>query len=121
MKKIYYNKLIRDKIPEKIEKSGGTGFYRILKKKEYEAKLIQKVEEEASGLTAAKSKQELTDELADVIEVIEEIKKVKKITDKQIKTARRKNMTKKGGFKKRIFLNWTSDTGYRTNEKRYKK
>jgi len=121
MKKITYNKLIRDNIPARIENSGGVGSYRKLNGKEFEKKLIQKVEEEASGLTAAKSKQELTYELADVIEVIEEIKKVKKISNKQIATARQKNMKKKGGFKKRIFLRWTSDTGYRTNEKCYKK
>ena len=121
MKKIYYNKLIRDRIPDRIENSGGIGSYRILNSKEFEKRLIQKVEEEASGLISAESKQELTDELADVIEVVEEIKRIKKISGKQITVARQKNMKRKGGFKKRIFLNWASDTGYRTNEKRYKK
>ncbi len=121
MKRIYYNKLIRDRIPDRIENSGGIGSYRILNSKEFEKKLIQKVEEEASGLTATRSKKELIDELADVIEVIEEIKKIKKVSNKQIAIARKKNMRKKGGFKKKIFLKWTSDTGYKTNEKRYKK
>lgn len=121
MKKIYYNKLIRDKIPQKIRKSGGRALYRILNNQTFIKQLIQKVEEEASGLKSAKSKQELISELADVIEVIEEIKKVKKITNKQILTARKENMSKKGGFKKKLFLVWASDTGYKSNERRYKK
>jgi len=74
-----------------------------------------------SGLKSAKSKEELISELADVIEVIEEIKKVKKNKSRQISVARKENMFKKGGFKKKLFLVWASDTGYKSNEKRYKK
>jgi len=121
MKKIHYNKLIRDKIPEKIKKSGAAASYRILPKTEFEKSLIRKVEEEASGMQAAKSKKELISEIADVVDVLEEIKKVKKITNKQVLAAQEKNFQKKGGFKKKIFLKWTSDSGYRTNEKRYDK
>ena len=50
MKKIYYNKLIRDKIPEKIKKSGGDFKARKLKPKEFEKELIKKAGEEADGL-----------------------------------------------------------------------
>jgi len=119
MRKIHYNKLIRDKIPSRIKKGGAKASYRILNKKSFEKELIKKVEEEASGLVTAKSKKELINELADITEVIEEIKKVKKINTRQINSARKKNMAKKGGFKKRIFLRWSSDNGYKTNEKRY--
>ena len=119
MKKIYYHKLIRDRIPLKIKKSGGQAQYRILNKKQFEKELIKKVGEESDGLLSAKSKKELVSELADVIEVIEEIKKSKKISSKKITAARKKNMKKKGGFKKRLYLVWSEDTGYRTNERRY--
>lgn len=118
MKRVYYNKLIRDKLPEIIKSKGADAKYKILSKKQFEKYLILKVEEEASALPSAKTKKELINELADVMEVIEEIKKLKRITDKEIKIERKKNMDKKGGFKKKIFLVWSEDTGYKTNEKR---
>ena len=119
MKKIYYNKLIRDRIPEKIRKSGGDFEIRKLKTKEFEKELIKKAGEEADGLFAAKTKKELISELADVLDVIEEIKKLKRITITQIKKAQREVTKIKGGFKKKLFLVWSSDTGYKTNERTY--
>lgn len=121
MKKIHYNKLVRDKIPEVIEKSGGIYEIKKLKKAEFERELIKKVGEEATGLLSAKNKKELTSELADIVDVLEEIKKLKKISAQEIKKARKAGFAKKGGFKKKIFLAWTSETGYRSNERRYKK
>jgi len=121
MKKIYYHKLIRDRIPIKIKKSGSQARYRILSKKQFEKELYKKVGEEASGLLSAKTKGELISELADIIEVIEAIKKFKKVSDKELVVAKKGNMKKKGGFKKRLYLVWAEDTGYRTNERKYKK
>lgn len=118
MKKIYYRKLIRDKIPEKIKSKGSELSFRVLNKRDFVRELIKKVGEEASGLLSARTKKELINELADVIDVIEEIKKMKKISSKEIEDARKKSMTKKGGFKDRIFLIWSSDDKYRTNERR---
>ena len=118
IKKIYYHKLVRDKIPEIIEKSGGAAKFKKLTAKQFEKELLKKVGEESSALPGVKSKKELIDELADVIEVIDEIKKFKKIMEKQIKKARKANMDRKGGFKKKLYLVWSEDTGYRTNENR---
>ena len=69
---------------------------------------------------SSKTKDELASELADVIAVIEEIKRLKRITSKQILKALNENFDKKGGFNKRLFLVWSSDTGYKTNERRNK-
>jgi len=98
MKKIHYNKLIRDKIPERIKKSGGQMRIEKLNVKDFEKELIRKVGEEASGLLSTKNKKELTSELADVLDVIDEIKSFKKITSVQIKTAQKAAHNKKGGF-----------------------
>jgi len=121
MKKIYYHKLIRDKIPEKMKKAGASFVVKKLNSKKYEKELIKKVGEESDGLLVAKSKDELVSELADVVEVMEEIKKFKRISHKKLKEARKENMSRKGGFKKRLYLVWAEDTGYRTNERKYKK
>lgn len=121
MKKIFYNKVIRDKIPSRITAAGADYDAQTLSKKQFEKELIKKVEEEASGMQQAKSKKELVSEIADVIDVIEEIRSIKKITKRDIEIARIANFKRKGGFKRRLWLRWSSDNGYKTNEKRYNK
>ena len=121
MKKIYYNKLIRDKIPEKIKKSGGDYKIKKLKNENFKLELVKKVGEEASGLLSVKTKRELINELADILDVIEEIKRFKKIKNRQIKNAQKLNFKVKGGFKKKLFLFWSSGTDYKSNERKYKK
>jgi predicted house-cleaning noncanonical NTP pyrophosphatase (MazG superfamily) len=109
--------LIRDKIPEKIRRDRGAEFEtRTLKQKEFERELVQKVVEEAGGLVNARSRKELVGELADILVVIGEIIKVKKIDKAELDEVVAENVERKGGFHKRIFLVWSSDTGYRTNE-----
>lgn len=121
IKKIYYNKLVRDRIPQVIEKAGGVAKFKKLTSKQFEKELLKKVGEEAGGLLGAKSKKELVSELADVVEVVEEIKRFKKITEPELKKVMEVNMEKKGGFKKKLFLVWSEDTGYKTNERTYSK
>lgn len=116
MKKIYYNKLIRDKIPEKMDRAGAAYEIRTLGKTEFEKELIKKVEEEASGILAAKNKNEITEELADILDVAEEIRRHWKIKPSCIRKAQKENAIKKGGFSKRTYLVWSEDTGYKTNE-----
>jgi predicted house-cleaning noncanonical NTP pyrophosphatase (MazG superfamily) len=116
--KVYYRKLIRDKIPEKIASAGATCSVRTLSPEEYESALLAKVEEEASGVAAATSRAVLIDELADVLAVIQEIRLFRDISDEELEAAYRKGFEKKGGFTKRLFLEWSSDDGYTSNEKK---
>ncbi len=115
---IHYNKLIRDNIPAKIAAAGAECETRILSDQEFERELIKKVEEEASGMSAATTKEELIEEIADVLDVITEVKLLKGITDLEIRAAQEKALQKKGGFTKKLFLLWSSDDGYKTNEKK---
>src|SRR4030066_1347555 len=121
MKKIFYRKLIRDRIPEKMTRVGATYETRKLGKREFERELLKKVGEEASGLLAAKNKNDIIKELADVLDVAEEVRKHWKIKPSCIRTRQKENALKKGGFKKKIYLVWSEDTGYRTNERKCKK
>lgn len=121
MKKIYYRKLIRDGVAAKM-RSNGTAFEtRRLNKKEFEKCLLAKAEEEAGGVANARTRTELMDEICDVLAVIDEIKKFKKISSVQLQKARKENMKKKGGFAQRLWLEWSADTDYRSNEKKGKK
>ena len=116
MEKVFYNKLIRDKIPDKMNSKGKVFEVRELDEQEFEKELIKKVEEEASGLQAAQTKEELISEMADVLDVIDEIKKLKNISDEEIKNEQAKNLDKKGGFEKKIFLVWSQKDDYQSNE-----
>ena len=121
MKKFFYRKLIRDKIPEKMTRVGAAYEIRKLKKKEFGKELLKKVGEEASGLLATKNKKDIVEELADVLDVAEEIRRHWKIKPSCLTKKQKENARKKGGFQKRIYLVWSEDTGYRTNERKYRK
>jgi predicted house-cleaning noncanonical NTP pyrophosphatase (MazG superfamily) len=114
--RVYYNKLIRDKIPEKIAKEGSACEVRELSDEEFEFELVKKVEEEARGMANSASREELMSELADVEAVLDEIKKLKNVTSEELETFKERNFEKKGGFDKRLFLIWSSDDGYTSNE-----
>ena len=66
MKRITYNKLVRDRIPEIIEKSGNKCIIEILSNEEYIEMLDKKLDEEL----AEYHKVENIEELADLLEVI---------------------------------------------------
>lgn len=104
MKKIKYNKLIRDKILEISKANGTVCDSRILDSEEFKAELLQKLTEEATEVKKAESKQDITDELADVSEVIRAIQKEFAITDSEIEAARLKKLDIRGGFDQKIYL-----------------
>lgn len=121
MKKIYYQKLIRDRIPEKMTQAGAAYEVRKMGKKEFERELLKKVGEEASGLLTAKNKGEIIEELADILDVAEEIRRHWKIKPSLLKQKQKENAARKGGFRKKIYLVWSEDTGYKTKERKYEK
>ena len=121
IKKIHYNKLIRDGIPIIMDEKGVKYKISRLPKKRFKLELLKKIGEESSALPKLKNKKDIVNELADVIAVIDELKKIYKITDRDIKIELKNNYKKKRGFNKKLFLHWSQDTGYRTNERRYSK
>lgn len=121
MKKIYYRKLVRDKIPKRIEESGGKYETKTLSVSSFNKEILKKVEEEASGLSKAKVKSDIVAEMGDLLDVLTEVKKVFGLKTVELKESRRKEMKRKGGFTKRTYLVWAEDTGYRSNEKKGKK
>jgi len=121
MKKIYYNKLVRDKIPERIEASGGEYSIKKLNNRDYRKELIKKVGEESDGVVKAKDRKDIIDELGDLLDVLDELRSNLKIKFTELSSSRKVAFIKKGGFKKRLFLVWSEDTGYKSNERKYDK
>ena len=109
MKKIIYNKLIRDKIPEIIRNDNQIPKIQILKKKEFIKELKNKVLEEGKELIEAKTKKEILDELIDLQELIVYIIKENKISKSEITRKRKEKNKNRGSFKKRLFLEYVKD------------
>jgi predicted house-cleaning noncanonical NTP pyrophosphatase (MazG superfamily) len=117
MSKVYYNKLIRDKIPDKIKKKGEACEVReISNDEEYEQELLKKISEEASSLSRVRSREEFLDEYTDLIVVLNTIISLQKFSESDVKKALENNLEKKGGFEKRHFLHWSEDSDYKSNE-----
>jgi len=117
MKKIHYNKLIRDRVPSNMKKKGVQFRVTTLTTEKTKRELLRKVGEEASALPVVRDRSELISELGDVLDVIDEIVRVNKISHSDLQSARGLAMKKKGGFRKRYYLHWSADNGYRTNER----
>lgn len=107
MKKYYHQKLIRDKIPEKIKATGDDYETSVLGKTEFEKELKTKLVEESNEVARA-SKEELLNELADVLELIKSIASHHKIPFLKIQKFQEEKRKKRGGFKKKLFLVWST-------------
>jgi predicted house-cleaning noncanonical NTP pyrophosphatase (MazG superfamily) len=109
-KKYYHQKLIRDRIPERIKETGDVGEIRVLGKVEFGKELKRKLIEESKELAEA-PKKELLNELADVLELTRSVASHFKIPFFKVEKFRAEKRKKRGGFKKRLFLVWSTGKG----------
>jgi predicted house-cleaning noncanonical NTP pyrophosphatase (MazG superfamily) len=117
MGRVYYNKLIRDRIPEKIAAAGSLCAVRTIEDPaELEQELLKKVGEEAHALSMVRDRGAFLDEYADLMVVLTELQNRMGYTDQEVADAIRDNAARKGTFAKQLFLVWSSDDGYQSNE-----
>lgn len=95
-----YNKLVRDKIPEIIEKSGKTCTVEKLTDEKYIVMLDAKLTEELAEYQESKS----LEELADLLEVMGAVVKARGYSWDELTKVRKKKLEERGGFEKRILL-----------------
>ena len=98
-----YNKLVRDKIPSIIHKTGGTCITSTLSDKEYLLELDKKLMEELQEYQESKS----LEELADICEVIRCIVKARGWSIQQLESKVDEKATKRGTFYNKVFLEST--------------
>ncbi len=103
-KKVVFNKLVRDKIPQYIKSCGNDCDCKVVGVKEYKELLKKKVIEESEELIKAKTKKDITEEIADVYEIVDALARSHGIRKNTIDALRREKNKKKGAFKKRIKL-----------------
>lgn len=115
--RVYYNKLIRDNIPDMIHaKREKCEVRQITDIQEFQQELFKKIKEEATSLAMVRSKEDFLAEYSDLMMVFETVMKQLDITPEEVTEARNQNLLKKGGFKHQYFLLWSEDVGYQSNE-----
>lgn len=97
---ITYNKLVRDKIPEIIEKAGKKFNTKIVSSQEAILYLAEKIKEEADEFI----ENPCPEEIADILEVVYSIIKKSNWDLEEIEKIRLDKNDKRGGFEKNIFL-----------------
>jgi predicted house-cleaning noncanonical NTP pyrophosphatase (MazG superfamily) len=99
-----YNKLVRHRMVEFFEKMGSTVQWACLGDDEFKKELKIKFMEEAQEVHDAKTRQELIEELADVLEVVASLCDVHQFTMQDIVDAQIKKRAERGEFKGRVFV-----------------
>ena len=99
-KRIVYNKLVRDKIPQIIESSGKECTTEVLSQESYIQSLDQKLLEEMEEYQQSKS----LEELADLLEVMNAVVQARGYTWEELVRAQEEKREKRGAFSQRIFL-----------------
>ena len=100
MKEIIYDKLVRDKIPEIIEKAGKTCQTEVLSQEKYIEMLDKKLDEELLEYHNDKN----AEELADLMEVIYAVAVARGYTIDELEEIRSKKAEERGGFQRKILL-----------------
>ena len=96
-----YNKLVRDKIPQIIERNEGRSCkFKILNDEEYIAELNKKILEEVNEYIESGE----IEELADLEEVLRAILDSKDMSYEEFEKIRQEKVNKRGAFKDRIYL-----------------
>lgn len=104
--KFKYDKLVRDKIPEKIKKSGGKVSQKMLGINNYIFELKKKFIEESEELMSTKNTNDALSEMADIQELIDNLLGALNYKSQDLKKIQKEKIKKNGSFKDRIYINY---------------
>ncbi|WP_110926719.1 nucleoside triphosphate pyrophosphohydrolase [Bacillus massiliglaciei] len=99
-----HNKLVRDRIPEIIERTGKKFTTRVLDDQEYIQELKKKSFEELQEYMETETKEDAMEELADVLEIIHALAEYHGSSMDEVEKIRQEKAAKRGGFKEKIYL-----------------
>lgn len=115
--RVYYNKLVRDNIPAKIEgKKEACEYRKVTDVQELQQELFKKIMEEASSISKVRDKKEFLEEYSDLMVVLETLIQQLEISREDVIAARKDNLMTKGAYKHGYYLHWSADVGYKSNE-----
>ena len=95
-----YRKIVRDRIPEIIEKSGKRAEYEQVSREEALAGLEEKLTEETREYLESRN----LEEMADILEVLHGILRLRNVSMEEVEEIRLRKKTERGGFENRIRL-----------------
>ena len=101
---IIYNKLVRDKVPEKLVASGQRPILTLVLGQEKLDAMCRKIVEEANELSSAETREAVTDKLADLLEIIAAYRNELGINALDVSAAMQRRMRTDGGFQRGKFL-----------------
>lgn len=99
-KVIKYDKLIRDRIPEIIEKHGNKAIVEVLDKQNFPKYLKLKLAEELQEYLASDN----VEELADLVEVVYALLDCAGVSRAEFEAIRKAKLEDRGGFKEKLLL-----------------
>ena len=97
-----YNKLVRDRIPYIMSQNGERAHFSVLNDEGYLRELDRKLTEEMAEYQESKE----LEELADILEVLEAICTARGYSVEELHAVREKKQAERGGFEKRLFLEY---------------
>ncbi|MDO8425620.1 MAG: nucleoside triphosphate pyrophosphohydrolase [bacterium] len=100
-----YHKLVRDKIPEIISRSGTTAIVHGANSEEYREKLREKLQEEVAEFLASGD----PEELADILEVLFALAEHGGVSRESLEQIRARKAEERGAFRERIILEETHE------------
>lgn len=106
MAKHYFNKLVRDKIPQIIDARGGSYKIKKVSTKISLTLLKKKLIEESKEVLVAK-KDEVLNELCDVLQILVSISELEKIKFQDIQKKMKGKEKTNGAYKDGVFLIWS--------------
>lgn len=116
-KRVYYNKLVRDLIKDRIEAKGESCSVRTIDDvQEYQQELLKKVTEEAGALAHTRSREHFLEEYCDLMVVLDSLTDILELSEAEVKEAMEHNVARKGKYTYRHFLEWSADVTYESNE-----
>lgn len=95
-----YDKLVRDGIPEIIEKNGEEPIIHTIDRDEYATCLLEKLDEEVDEYREGRE----LEELADILEVVHAIRNERGVTVEELQEIREQKAEQVGRFEDRIIL-----------------
>jgi predicted house-cleaning noncanonical NTP pyrophosphatase (MazG superfamily) len=102
MKRIVYDKLVRDRIPEIVAATGRRPVTRIAEPEEYRRRLEDKIREELAELCEPGARR--AEELADLLEVLYALAELEGLTLGELESLRACKAEQNGGFQNRVVL-----------------
>ena len=97
-RRFYFNKMIRDRVPQMMEKAGIQVVGHTMNQDEYEQRLKAKLVEEIEEVCVATTQKDVSEEIGDVLEVLKALAQYHHLDFSKVVASAEQKTAEKGGF-----------------------